>query len=90
MPASRRRIGSTVLILALATAGCSVPRVVGLGSYYSVTDPATSRVYYTDKLSREKRGGVEFRDSTTGAWISLPAAEVREISQAEFRAAPKP
>jgi len=66
----------------------SVPHVMGLGSYYAVTDEASGRVYYTDKLSREAKGVVEFRDSASGAWVSLPGATVREISTDEFRAGP--
>jgi hypothetical protein len=31
---------------------------------------------------------VEFEDPNSGAWISLRAASVREISEAEFRAGP--
>lgn len=72
----------------LALSGCSMPHMMGMGSYYAVTDEASGQVYYTDNLAREKRGVVEFRDSETGAWISLAAAQVREISEAEFRVGP--
>ncbi|MEO7387478.1 MAG: hypothetical protein ABIX37_11120 [Gammaproteobacteria bacterium] len=72
----------------LFVAGCSVPHVMGLGSYYAVTDDATGRVYYTDKLSREGRDTVEFADRATGAWVSLKAAQVQEISKSEFLAGP--
>ena len=68
--------------------GCSMPHVMGLGSYYAVTDDETGRVYYTDSLKREDRGAIEFRDPATGAWVSLRSAQVREISDAEFRAGP--
>ena len=68
--------------------GCSMPHVMGLGSYYAVTDDATGRIYYTDNLTREDRGAIEFRDPATGAWVSLRSAQVREISDAEFRAGP--
>lgn len=71
---------------ALLAGGCSVPHVMGLGAYYAVTDPASGRVWYTDQLQREDRGVIEFRDAATGAWISLPAGEAREITAAEFRA----
>jgi len=72
----------------VALPGCSMPHVMGLGSYYAVTDEATGRVWHTDKLKREERGIVEFRDPASGAWVSLKAAQVREISEAEFRAGP--
>ncbi len=70
----------------LLTSGCSTPHVMGLGSYYAITDPSSGRVYYSDSLSREARGVVEFRDRATGAWVSLPGGTVREVSASEFRA----
>lgn len=70
----------------LVTSGCSMPHVMGLGSYYAVTDQASGRVYYTDQLKREDRGVIEFRDAASGAWVSLPAGSAREITVAEFRA----
>jgi len=83
----RSRLPALLLILAgTLLGGCAMPHVLGLGSYYQVTDTATGMVWYTDRLEREKRGVVEFRDPATGAWVSLPSAEVREISAAEFRA----
>lgn len=76
------------LFTAAGLSGCSMPHVMGMGSYYAVTDDATGKVYYTDNLSREERGAVEFLDPATGAWTSLRSAQVREISAAEFRAGP--
>ena len=89
----RRYLASLICAAPLVLAGCSMPslsmpHMMGLGSYYAVTDDASGRVYYTDNLSREERGVVEFRDSKSGAWISLSAAQVREISKDEFRAGP--
>jgi len=74
----------------LQLTGCSMPRmrmphVMGLGSYYEVTDNSSGEVYYTDNLSRESRGAVEFTDPASGAVISLGAASVREISEDEYR-----
>jgi len=88
-----RFLASLVGAAPLLLAGCSMPHfsmphTMGMGSYYEVTDDFSGRVYYTDNLSREARGVVEFLDSASGAWISLPAAKVREISEAEFHAGP--
>ncbi len=91
MIVSTRRLLASVLCAApLLMAGCSMPRIamphiMGLGSYYAVTDEATGRTYYTDNLSREPRGVIEFEDPASGALISLAAASVREISEAEYR-----
>ena len=93
MISPRQFLASLLCAAPLLLAGCSMPHffmphMMGMGSYYAITDEASGRVYYTDNLSREARGVVEFRDSKSGAWVSLPAATVREISQAEFRAGP--
>lgn len=72
----------------LVLAGCSLPELPampGMGGYYAVTDPAGT-VWYTSSLRKEKQGVVEFRDGATGAWVSIPLAEVRPISSAEFQA----
>lgn len=85
MPAAFRPLLSAILVAATLTA-CTVPHVMGMGGYYQVTDPATGKVYFADELSREERGAVEFRDGATGAWISLPTAEYRQISSADYEA----
>ena len=76
------------MFIAAGLGGCSLPpmpHAFGLGSYYTVIDGDTGRVWYTDELKREERGSVEFHDPATGAWVSLRTAEVREISADEFR-----
>lgn len=89
---SRNRLALIGLVTAawLAAVGCSLslpmPHIFGAGTYYQVTDEARGTVYYADRLEQQGRGVVEFRDGKSGAWISLPAAQVKEISEAEFRA----
>lgn len=85
-----RWLASLVCAIPLLLAGCAVPHVAGMGSYYAITDVASGRIYYADNLSREARGVVEFVDSTSGARVSIPSATVREISRAEFRAGRAP
>ncbi len=82
------RFGLPALVVAASLlAGCGALDVLpGVSSYYRVTDTATGAVYYTDGIKKERRGVVEFRDANTRAWVSLPAAEVVEISKGEFRA----
>ena len=86
----RRLLASLVCTAPLLLAGCAMPHMMGLGTYYAITDDASGRVYYTDNVSHEKRGVVEFRDEKSGAWVSLQSAHVREISQAEYQAGPPP
>jgi len=93
MISHRRFLASLICAAPLLLAGCSMPHfsmphTMGMGSYYEVTDDFSGRVYYTDDLTREGRGVVEFLDSASGAWISLPSPKVREITEAEFRAGP--
>ncbi len=87
---TRRLLASLLCAAPLLMAGCSMPRVamphiMGLGSYYAVTDQATGQIYYTDNLHRESRGVIEFEHPASGAMISLASASVREISEAEYR-----
>ena len=79
----RRSLLAGITCAALLS-GCSMPHYLGLGSYYAITEVGTGRVYYSESLRHEKRAVVEFRDAQSGAWVSLPQAEVREISKAEF------
>jgi hypothetical protein len=70
----------------LALAGCSVPHVMGMGSYYQVTDLASGKIYFTQQIEHEGRGVIEFMDDTSDAWVSLPASEVKTITEAEYQA----
>ena len=79
------RLAALFLILAGAAAGCTLPRIPGFGGYYAVTDPATGKTWYASDVRRED-SAVEFRDGSTGAWVSLPTAELRRIDKAEFQA----
>ena len=85
-----RCLASLIVAIPLLLAGCALPHVAGLGAYYAITDVATGRTYYSDNISRETRGVVEFEDSASGARVSIPSATVREISRAEFRAGRAP
>jgi uncharacterized protein YceK len=58
----------------------------GCGSYYKVTDPSSSNVYYTTKIDKERRGSVEFKDANTGSTVTLQNSEITEISKDEFKA----
>jgi hypothetical protein len=70
----------------LALAGCTVPHVMGFGSYYQVTDPYSGKVYFTHQIEREDRGVVEFLDDSSDTWVSLPDGEVTAITEAEYQA----
>ena len=64
--------------------------VVGCGSYYKVTDPASKSIYYTDDIDQMKGGAVKFRDARTGSDVTLQSSEVKEIESEEFKEVTKP
>jgi len=75
-----RKIVCVVLTLGL------VGFVAGCSSYYKVTDPGSSKVYYTDDLDHKDSGSVVFEDANTGNKITLQNSDVQEISKKEFKA----
>jgi uncharacterized protein YceK len=58
--------------------------VAGCASYYKVTDPATGRAYYTEKVERTN-GTIMFKDAQTGAEVTMTSSVVLEVSSDEFR-----
>ena len=72
---------ASIMVLAFLTAGCS-------GNYYRVTDLATGKSYYTDKVEDAgKAGAVKFKDAKTGSKVTLQSSDVKEIKEEEFDAA---
>jgi uncharacterized protein YceK len=64
--------------------------LVGCGSYYKVTDPASKNIYYTEAIEQMKSGAVKFKDAKTGGEITLQSSEVKEIDSKEFQEGTKP
>jgi uncharacterized protein YceK len=64
--------------------------LVGCGSYYKVTDPASKSVYYTEDIDQMKSGAVKFKDAKTGSEVLLQSSEVKEIDSKEFKEATHP
>ena len=58
--------------------------IIGCASYYKVTDPASSKTYYTKDVERNRDGSIEFKDEKTGAEVTLQSSEVIEVSSDEF------
>ena len=68
-----------LLAIALAAACCGCLR------YFKVTDPAGGgRVYYTTFIEETQSGSIRFQDLQTGARVTMPASEVKEIRQADL------
>ena len=64
--------------------------LVGCGSYYKVTDPASKSVYYTEDIDQMKSGAIKFKDAKTGSDVLLQSSEVKEIDSKEFKEGTKP
>jgi len=72
---------STLLVVPCALwTGCS--------SYYSVTDPATKKVFHTPKVTYNKRqSSVTFVDARTGMVLSVTNAVVTKLTRDQFNKA---
>ena len=75
---------SVLMVLAallLPGPGCAQPR------YYKVTDPATSNVYYTQKLRRPMDNKtVTFRDAKSNKTVTLDKVQVDQMERPEYQA----
>lgn len=80
-----RRVTSLSLLALVAAA--ILAGVGGCTSYYQVSDPASSRTYYTNDVDGQRGGAVRFKDAKTGAEVTLQSSEVKEIEKHEFESA---
>jgi hypothetical protein len=73
-----------LVLFALASAlACTL---AGCATYYKVTDPASGKAYYTDKVQRTGSGAVRFKDAVSRTEVTLSASEVMEITEDQFKA----
>jgi len=74
--------------LAKWTVVATVVLLAGCASYYKVSDPSSGRTFYTEKIDRPKgQTTIMFKDTKSGAEITLPSSEVLEISSDEYKKA---
>jgi hypothetical protein len=67
----------TLLCAALVlTGGCT--------SYYKVTDPTTSRSYYTTELKKGSHGSATLKDARTGNEVTIQNSEIDSITKEEY------
>ncbi len=64
--------------------------LLGCGSYYKVTDPASSKIYYTKDIDRMRNGAIKFKDEITKSEVILQSSEVKKIDSKEFKEDTKP
>lgn len=55
----------------------------GCTSYYKVTDPTTSKVYYTTSMKQDG-GATKLTDAATGAMVTIQNSEVQKVTREEF------
>lgn len=74
------RVAFLGLLAGLVVSGCS--------SYYSVTDAATKKVFYTPKLDHNKKqSSVTFVDARSGAMTTVTNGTVGKLSRDQFNKA---
>ena len=73
-----KRTAMALCVVLLAGSGCT--------SYYRVTDPHTSKVYYTTKIDRKGSGAAMIKDGRTGNMVSIQNSEIEQISKEEYDA----
>ena len=74
--------------LGRCTVVAAMALIAGCASYYKVTDPSSGRTFYTEKIDRPKgQTTIMFKDTKSGAEITLPSSEVLEISSDEYKQA---
>jgi hypothetical protein len=56
-------------------------------TYYMVKDPQTGKAFYTTEISQKKGQAVVFKDTASGAQITLQNSQVSEISKDQYKAA---
>lgn len=56
----------------------------GCATYYKVTDPNSSNVYYTTDIDKERSGAVSFTDAKSKAKVTLQSSAITEISSDEW------
>lgn len=82
LPTLARR--GLVLACCLAVTACGSLSLPFVSGRYLVADPATGTDYCASRIRREKGGIVEFRNASTGSWMSVPGATVVELSAADY------
>ena len=61
--------------------------LAGCTSYYAVTDPATGKTFYTDKVDKQNGGAVSLKDAKSGDTVTLQNSAIRQIDKSQFDAA---
>jgi hypothetical protein len=80
----RPSVGQYAAVVAVLCGGLGV---AGCGGYYSVKDPGTGKVYYTEKIDRSQSGAVKLTDARSGSTVTLQSSEVTELSQDGYKQA---
>jgi hypothetical protein len=65
----------------------------GGAKYYTVKDPSTGKVYYSEDIKKKEGGAVTLTDAKTSSTVTIQNSEVTEVSEQTYKqglAAPPP
>jgi hypothetical protein len=62
----------------------------GCASYYKVTDTASGRVYYTDKIQHKGSGSIYFKDEVSKVFVTLSGSEIMKLTRDQYMAQARP
>ncbi|HEY2675835.1 MAG TPA: hypothetical protein VGI65_02625 [Steroidobacteraceae bacterium] len=62
----------------------------GCTDYYMVKDPQSGKAFYTTSIAQKKGQAVVFKDTASGAQVTLQNSQVTEISKDQYKAAIAP
>lgn len=71
-------------VVALVLAALMFVVLSGCTTYYKVSDPNSSKVFYTTDIDKSKSGSITFKDAKTESEVTLTSSEISEISSDEF------
>ena len=74
-------------VIATLSAALMLVVLSGCTTYYKVTDPASSKVFYTTDIDKERSGAISFTDKKSKQKVTLQSSEIAEISSDEFEKA---
>jgi hypothetical protein len=57
----------------------------GGAKYYTVKDPSTGNVYYSENVKKQEGGAVTLTDARTSSTVTIQNSEVTEVSEQTYK-----
>lgn len=74
-------------LMVWAMAAFMVVLLSGCTTYYKVTDPSSSQIFYTTDIDKAKSGAISFKDAKSKQEVTLQSSAIAEISSDEYEKA---